>query len=427
MARRDLRKLLRGAQKSAVNDAIALYGQPVRIQDTQGRVLFGEPATDGQRHPIQVDGQELGALFGPADADGLARIVTHFAAREIEKRALATETLDRYKELTLLYDMSNQLSKMLDLDDVAMHVVHQADRHLKADAAALFLCHPGTEALQVQASLGHEGQVTAGEVVQRVFSSGRSELVTHQGQLVLCAPLRHGEQVFGVLRATRDERSEEWTAGDLKLVTGVASNAASALRKAQLHARQVRDLALRHQVQRHVSPELLEAVAEGTSLDGARVAVLFCDLRSVSSIDGTAAAAELVEGVEAAIAQALLLLLRRRAVVDLPLGEMLLAVFHDAGDFDQAAQRAVDAALELASVLSARAPVGVGVASGELPPTRTTEALHAIVHVAAQLHEEALGGVLVDDGVHDATGDAFLCTPWARGDGSRSVFEVNAP
>ncbi|MCB9677598.1 MAG: GAF domain-containing protein [Alphaproteobacteria bacterium] len=397
------------------------HGSPARVADTDGRHLAGDSAAAGSAHPLEVGGEVVGSLV--ADDPALATALVAILAVEAEKRALADETLGRYKELTLLYDMSEQFARLLDLDSVGRHAVEQCRRHLRAEAADLFVLNAARDALEPLAQVGTEESTgldldASNEVCARVFYSGHAEITSDGDAPVLCAPLRHGESVLGVLRITH-RRGAEWSAGDLKLVTALAANVASALHKARLHTEQVHAMALRHQVQRHTSPDLLEAVFDGdTAPSGAEIAVLFSDLRA-SAGNGDSPEAVL-QRVDQAVAQALAILVEHGAVVDLPLGEMLVAVFWDPEGFGQAAQRAIAAATTLEG--GAGLGAGIGIAGGALDDD-PAERLDGTINAAARLHESADGRVVVDARIRQAA-DGWRFEPCVNGPLPEGCFEV---
>jgi serine phosphatase RsbU (regulator of sigma subunit) len=84
---------------------------------------------------------------------------------------------------------------------------------------------------------------------------------------VMCTPLVSGDgKAFGVIQLDTQDRTKKFTLDDLKLLAGVANQAAVALENARFHEDQVarerlkRDLELAHQVQRSFLPKELPAV-----------------------------------------------------------------------------------------------------------------------------------------------------------------------
>ena len=371
MARVSLSRVIRG-RAGPLAEMAATLGAPVRVEDRRGRRLFGD-AEDGVRHPIEVDGEEVGAVIGGDDAATLAKVLASFYSGEKEKLALAAETLGRYKELTLLYDMSDALSRVLDVEEVAGMVVDQAHRFLRAGGASLWMVDQAGEPPRQVASISSEEHAPQPSALAedgleaRVLEAGRAELVEGSDDSVgvLCAPLRSGDSVFGLLRVSQGRRA--WTSGDLKLVTSMASNAASAISHAVLHRDQLRQQALRGQIERFVSPRLLGAALESPGIGAPeRIGVLYCDLGSLArSIAPEASAREVLDSLLLATSIAVDALLAVQATVNVSQSEMLVAAFPHRDGFAASARAAATAGLELRMVLEASlgARPGVGVAA----------------------------------------------------------------
>lgn len=448
MARLELRKLLRGAHREALEQILALLSAPARIEDTVGRVVLGDAEADGERYPIRCGDDEIGAVIGPATAARVAAVVAHLYEKELEKRALADETLGRYKELTLLYDMSEKLSKFLDLEAVGASVAEDARRHLRASGAALLLHDPRRNVLEAVASVGDEFDEARDlpadrGIAGRVLRTGRAEFLEDVAttdayvpldtavRSLICAPLRTGERVFGVLRVTQTASGAMWTAGDVKLVAALAANAASAISNAQLHRERMRELALRHQVERFVSPRLLEAVFDGPiPATGAHVAIAFCDLRQVTSVEPDTDPERLIRRVEFGVTAAFDAFVSEGAVVDAPQGELVVGVFWDAAGLGAAAARAIRASQALMRRLEreGRGGPGVGIASAAVPADDAL-ALRAGINAAAVLQSESEGRVLVDYDVIEAVGQGIERVPVGSRDlprGRTEIFEVRA-
>ena len=106
----------------------------VTITDTAGEVILdrqagGAPADAPiERHPIAVEGATVGWVEGPRPSGAVAAVLSYACAREADKRALAHEALDRYRELNLIYDLADQIGATLEIDAVAEVAVTEASR-----------------------------------------------------------------------------------------------------------------------------------------------------------------------------------------------------------------------------------------------------------------------------------------------------------
>jgi hypothetical protein len=403
--RLDLRRLLRGgSHRRAIDEVLGLLSAPARVVDPSGAVLLGDGDGD-VRAPIVVDGETIGAVVGTSGVERAARVIAHLFEREQEKLGLAAETLGRYKELTLVYDLSNALSRVLEVDDVAKMIVGEAHRFLRATEAVLYHVDRRAERLVPLADVGGARATSfadAGEVEARVLATGQAELVDQETGSVMVAPLRSGETLVGLLRVRRGERG--WTAGELKLVTSLAANAAAAISHALLHRDHVRQQALRNQIERFVPPALMDVALEGRrGAESEPLAVLVCDLGTITrSLDAMLSPAEIVGALHAATATTLDVLVDHGAVVGTPQGEMVVALFGHTPFFDGSAEAAAGAATEIVRRLDRRfggsldRSPGIGIARIDPREGEGARPFYDGVGVAATLQAAADGRILVE-------------------------------
>jgi len=383
----------------------------VAVEDPRGEVLYGDASVRGDPVPITHGQERVGTVRGPG-ATQVAGLLGHLFTAESEKRALADETLGRYKELSLLYDMSDALSHVLDVEQVAAMVVEQAHRALNAERSALLLHDVANDTLDPIATRVDRGAAPAARPARAgtegaVLSHGRAELSAVESEAsAMYAPMRAGEQVFGILMVEHD-LPLFWSSGDLKLLSSMAAHSAAAISHARIHADHLRREALRGRIERFLSPHLAAAALTGQDLRDP-AAVIFVDVGGVTS------ASEQPEVVlQLAASLALDVLMQSGATVDATSGEMLVGVFVDPQGFASAARTATEVAIAILSAFDLRfggpfAHVpGVGVAQAAISEGNPRDALLAGVSAAATLQSLSRGRVLVDPHVAGATRDLF--------------------
>ncbi len=226
----------------------------VTIRDAEGEVVLerGGPAgtgpgeAGGSRHDVAVDGETLGWVEGGRSARGIAAVLAYAAARERDKRSLANEALERYRELSLIYDLAATIGGHDDLEAIVGTAVAELSR-LPNDARG-FLLLAGTDgALRTPAGAESTGgPVTAGRlgegIVGSIAAAGIAELVEdaagdaraseaeRRAGTLVAAPLRAGERTIGVVGATGT--GGVFRAADLKVVTAIAALAGPAIGRA---------------------------------------------------------------------------------------------------------------------------------------------------------------------------------------------------
>ena len=259
MAPAALRQLLaRQPDARALIAAIeAAFGTPIGIEDADGRVLHGAaPGPAGpSRFPVTGGGAGLGWVSGSASAATVAALLTHLVAREAERKALGAEVLHLYREVNLIYSFTEKLAALLDLDRVAELTLQEARQMIVATDGAILLLDDGGDEMRMVASVGDEmprltgfrrghgivGGVAAtgiGEIVNDVDADPR-RAVTHTAmKAFLCAPLRVGERVIGVI-TLGSTMPMAYTAAELKLLNTLALQTGTAIENARLFERTI--------------------------------------------------------------------------------------------------------------------------------------------------------------------------------------------
>jgi len=238
----------------------------------------GQPLADHRCRamPILADEQLIGVLVGsPPSAPGLDDalrgvhlVLSLLVAQAVERKALAQELLDRYREINLLYRLHETIGTYIDLNDVAVHALAESVRIVKADGGVLFLCDETTGALRRLTARDAPPSLCPDHgIPQWVAQQGRPAIVNdvnddprHTGEgdptgpaknpalrSLLCAPLKVRDQVLGVLCLCNKRGGGIFTAGDEKLLMALASQTAVAIENAQRVA--ARERQLRRQIQ----------------------------------------------------------------------------------------------------------------------------------------------------------------------------------
>jgi GAF domain len=240
----DLRRLIVRHRHVAPMLSALLAGTDarVRITDLDGDVILdrqsGAGAADaggadapGDRHPIRVDGSMVGWVEGPKPAGAIAAVIAYAAAREADKRALAHEALDRYRELNLIYDLAERLGGMTDVDAVAGIALAEVGR-LPSGGEGFLIRRDGPDRDRIAGGL--LGAILEGDpdIVNDVRADPRaieSELAAMAS--LVAAPLRvRGERIGLIGSASAEPR--EYRAVDLKVLTAIAALTAPAIAQA---------------------------------------------------------------------------------------------------------------------------------------------------------------------------------------------------
>lgn len=254
------------------------------ILDTDGSLLIGNsPPANAARFPILHNGQPLGWVVGEARHACLARLLAFLANQEAEKKSLAAEVLDRYRELNLLYNLSENLAASPQPGEMARLALAEASALIAVDAGFVVLSRPGGDGFEPLAMYGSScqlkiGPADPGRMVERVLRTGKAELTNsvpaseyfsqseYSVVSLLCAPLKTEKRVLGALLLVGGQE-KQYTAGDLKLLNTVALQTAPAIEIARLYqvavekARMERELQMGREVQTSLLPKKMPRAA----------------------------------------------------------------------------------------------------------------------------------------------------------------------
>jgi GAF domain-containing protein len=227
----DLNRLVRRHRHVAPMLSALLGGTQaaVRITDADGAtILERDPARLGgatERFPIVVDGATLGWVEGDRVARAVAAVMSYAAAREADKRSLAGEALDRYRELSLVYDLAERLNAETTADGIADIAAHEAGRLLREGVGRL-VTDPAGGILGAAAASG------VAELVSDVAADPRATEEERRFASLAVAPVTSNGRPIGVLAAGTPRR-HDLTSADLKLLTAIALLVGPAIERAR--------------------------------------------------------------------------------------------------------------------------------------------------------------------------------------------------
>lgn len=219
----------------------------VRITSTSGELILDRQAGQGpglddlpdEHHPILVEGHAIGWVDGPRPSGGIAAALSYACSRETDKRALAREALDRYRELNVIYELADRIGGNLEVDAVATIAAEEAGRLPSGgEGFVVVRGRPGSEALDG----GILAAVDAGEaeIVNDVGADPRADADDRAFASMVVVPLLVRGERLGVV-GTRSTTPVEYHASDLKVLIAVASLAAPTLQQAADHEAALRD------------------------------------------------------------------------------------------------------------------------------------------------------------------------------------------
>ena len=233
----------------------AALGSTICIQDANGVALLGEPPTaEYEKFAIRMDDETIGWVCAGQASQALARWLSHLAEQALEIESLADEALNRYREVNLLYSLSGKLTASLEPRSVCNVALEESRRLIHSPAGGVMLLDEPGRVVELAVGFGSlPGQVAVGtgligacaqtgkaEVVNETEADPRCSPAEREFGALLCAPLETRGHLLGLI-VLANESSEVYTAGELKLLNTLASQAAPIIENALLHEKMLRE------------------------------------------------------------------------------------------------------------------------------------------------------------------------------------------
>ena len=259
----DLRRLIIRHRHVApmVSSLLASTNARIRILDAaEGVILIRETGAepDGpiQRFPVVAEREVMGWVEGGRVAAGIAAALSYACSRELDKRALSQEALERYRELSLIYVLAQSIGASLEVGAVARVALDEVARLPGGGSAFLLLdgaaggglgppdgVEPGPIS-SVRPGAGVLGAIAVGEpeIVNDVAADPRAADQEHGLGAVIAAPLVVRGRRLGVIGAAAPG-GHEYRAADLKVLTAIAALAGPAIEQARAHEAALRTAA----------------------------------------------------------------------------------------------------------------------------------------------------------------------------------------
>jgi len=277
-----------------------------------------------------------------------------------------------YEKLRIAHEFHRQVGLERDQKSLLDKIINVAFQLLAADNAVLFLVDQRTGALVPQMVRNRrkdseevilsetvlkrvietrQAVLTADAIIDSRFKS--SESIVAQGiRSAMAVPLLTKGDLKGVLFLDTRERTNAFSEKDLKILSGIASQAAIALENADLARKIETEAVTRAELSRFLSPAVAEMVVKGQvellrAGRLAEVSVLFADIRGFTTMAESESPQETVlmlNGFFTAMAQ---VIFRNEGNLDKFIGDCVMAVWGSPSSHPDDAARALRAAMEM--------------------------------------------------------------------------------
>jgi len=258
--------------------------------------------------------------------------------------------------------------------------------------------------------------------------SAASSLIMQGVRSVMCSPILHGKEFFGVVHLDSQRVSASFTRKDLQLLTSIVHYIAMAITNADLLQKVEQEARFKAQFERLLSPAVAAQVMSGdVRLDKGGelrdITILFADIRGFTSLSHRSEATKVVAMLNRYFEMIVDVVFKHGGTVDKYIGDEIMVLFGAPIEMSDAPDRAVSCALEMQQVLrefnaeqkrfnEEPIEIGVGINSGEvvvgsIGSTRTMQytCIGDAVNVASRLTSMAKRGDVV---ISDITRERLL-------------------
>ncbi len=342
---------------------------PVSITEADGSALWGV-ANEGERSAIQVSSGVVGWVISPAQPQMIAGLLQIVAADDMEKRELAREGVQKYRELALLYDVSEKISSCLRVVDIVRLVYAEVKNVIdKGEPLLLLLGQDGADLIDPM-----ESGPTSASIIQscHAFVGGlirenKPEIVNNprddprfDGECsalgaLMAVPLIAKENRIGALLVTSGADCE-FRSEEMRLLAGLGTLCAAAIEKARLYENIEKESRLRANFQRYLSPTIVDdIIANRTELalggKSIECSILFSDICGFTSMSERQPPETVVRMLNEYFSAMSEIVFRYGGTLDKFIGDAIMAVFGAPFPYDDAHHAAIRASIEMHQTL----------------------------------------------------------------------------
>ncbi len=303
--------------RSLLENLCARLGVAFSFEDADGAVLWGDPGQFSESALLEHGEATLGTFrYDDPRALTLLDTLKVLFVKEWEKKKIGKEVLGLYREINMIYGLSEMISEKIDAVSIARVTLEEASQIIDT-THGLFLMHdPDTDRVVEVAHFGEspfrdsfiQSQETElKELIQRgnsaIVSAARvagNPALRHL-KAVMYAPLKVKHRTLGMVILGHQE-AVEYTAAELKLLTTITLQSATAIESAHLYQKGLKEVQDREEAirkihdasQKFVPSEFIRSLGRDRitevslgDLVEREVTVVFADIRGFTTISET--------------------------------------------------------------------------------------------------------------------------------------------
>jgi class 3 adenylate cyclase len=286
----------------------------ISVLDSQEKRLYGENTLPEATYELTENGIVYGWLHSSKNgAEPIQQLLTLLVKKELEKKHIGVEILGLYREINMIYNLSEMISEKIDAGSIAHTALQEASQIIDTTHGLFLIYDEEQDKVLELAYFGNnpeqETYITRlNQLLKDLILRGTSSIVPKERiaanpalahlKSVMYAPLKVKHRTLGMIVLGHDEE-KEFTAAELKLLTTIALQSAGAIESAHLYQKGLKEArdkeeAIRemHEVsQKFVPNEFIKSLGKNNLTEVALgdlaerdVTVLFADIRGFTTL-----------------------------------------------------------------------------------------------------------------------------------------------
>jgi class 3 adenylate cyclase len=284
------------------------------FEDTRRAVLWGRRDPQAKSLPLEFEGETIGTFYYTTDkALPILDVLRVLFQKEWEKKKIGKEVLGLYREINMIYDLSEMISEKIDAGSIAKVALEEASQIINTTHGLFLTYDPEKDSVVQLAELGENPKSrdyirSQKEVLKELIERGTSGIVPEERvtrnpalkhlKAAMYAPLKVKLHTLGLVILGHTD-AVEYTAADLKLLTTIALQSATAIESAHLYQKGLKEVQDREEAirkihdasQKFVPSEFIKSLGKAKitevflgDLAEREVTVVFVDIRDFTTI-----------------------------------------------------------------------------------------------------------------------------------------------
>lgn len=240
----NLKKLVgKSDVKEIINDILKEINIEISIMDLQGNILQGTSKREGDiEFPININEKIAGFVIGESKAAIISKLLSYLGNSEFDKKMLIKETLNKYREINLLYNLSEKMGSTFEAKEISQIALEEATRLINSTKAEISVFSKDRKRLEKVVELNKHSSTINDEAlnnyINTVLDEGTGQIINclenNSSESMVCTPLKVKDKTLGVISIS-NSNNIIYDSEDLKLLNAIATQAAIALDNTNLY------------------------------------------------------------------------------------------------------------------------------------------------------------------------------------------------